>query len=119
MNFTFKIWLDMDGKVFGQGPLRLLKSIEKTGSLNQGAVEMGISYRKAWNILHAIEEKLGFALIERHTGGAAGGGSKITDEGKKLMEQYEAFCKDAGKELEKLFQKHFPKRKRPEARKRR
>jgi len=43
----------------------VLKSIEKTGSLNQGALEMGMSYRKAWNVLRDIEDRLGFALIER------------------------------------------------------
>ena len=108
MNLTYKLWLDKDGKAFGEGPCRLLKSIEKTGSLHQGAIEMGISYRKAWNILRDIESRLGFQLIERRTGGASGGGSNLTIVGRTLLERYEAFCEEAGEKLQEIFKKHFP-----------
>lgn len=107
MKVVYKIWLDNDGKAFGEGPFRLLKLIEKTGSMNKAAAEMKISYRKAWKILKMVEEKLGFELIERKIGGLDGGGSQITEKGKKIMKNYELFREDVKTSLERLFNKYF------------
>jgi molybdate transport system regulatory protein len=103
----YKIWLDNDGKAFGEGPYRLLKLIDKTGSLNRAAAEMKMSYRKAWKILKMVEEKLGFELIERKIGGMDGGGSQITDQGRDIMKNYEKFRKEVKTSLEKIYKKHF------------
>jgi len=46
--------------VFGQGPCRLLRCVEKTNSLHQAAHEMGMSYNKAWRLVRLMEERLGF-----------------------------------------------------------
>ena len=54
MKLAYKVWLDNEGKAFGEGPYRLLKLVEKTGSLHQAAMEMKMSYRKAWLTLRAI-----------------------------------------------------------------
>jgi molybdate transport system regulatory protein len=40
---------------FGEGPCELLKLVEKTGSLHKAAMEMNMSYRKAW-LLHGVSE---------------------------------------------------------------
>jgi len=67
-----KIWLEMDGEpVFGQGREDLLRLIRKTGSINAAAKEMGISYRKAWTYIDAMEKRLGFPLVARQKGGSA------------------------------------------------
>ena len=81
MKVAYRVWLVSDGKAFGMGPYELLKGIEKTGSLRQSAMKMGMSYRQAWGLLRECERKLGFTLIERRVGGASGGYSKITMEG--------------------------------------
>jgi molybdate transport system regulatory protein len=103
----YKVWLDNDGKAFGEGPYRLLKLIEKTGSLNRAAAEMKMSYRKAWKILKMVEEKLGFELIERKIGGMDGGGSQINGQGREIMKNYEKFRKEVKTSLEKIYKKHF------------
>ena len=107
MRLAYKVWLDNGGKAFGEGPYRLLKLVEKTGSLNQAAMEMKMSYRKAWLVIKSIEEKLGFCLLERHAGGYAGGGSNITDEGAKFISKYEEFRAEVKESLEDIFSKHF------------
>lgn len=107
MKVAYKVWLDNNGKVFGEGPYQLLKLIEKTGSLHQAAMDMKMSYRKAWVTLHNIEEKLGFALLERKVGGASGGGSQITPSGFELMEHYEKFREEVKEALNNIYQKHF------------
>jgi len=107
MKVAYKVWLDNNGKVFGEGPYQLLKLIEKTGSLHKAAMEMKMSYRKAWVTINAIEKKLGFSLLERKVGGASGGGSIITPPGLELMKHYEQFRKEVKKALEIIYHKHF------------
>jgi molybdate transport system regulatory protein len=102
-----KIWLDNDGKAFGEGPYELLKGVEETSSLNRAAQRMGMSYSKAWNLIQLIEERLGFVLLEKKVGGPSGGGSQVTPRGKDLLQRYERFEAEARKALEKLYRKHF------------
>jgi molybdate transport system regulatory protein len=107
MKLAYKLWLDSNGKAFGDGPYELLKRVKKTNSLHQASFQMGMSYSKAWHLIRTLEERLGFALLERKTGGRSGGGSKITPEGRSLMKQYGPFRKDIERTLKKLFHKHF------------
>ncbi len=92
MEYKFRFWLIKNNrKVFGEGPLTLLKKVEELGSLRQAAFAMGMSYSKAWKIMKQIEEGLQIQLLERTIGGRAGGGSTITSEAKVFMKQYETF----------------------------
>ncbi|WZL74989.1 LysR family transcriptional regulator [Clostridiaceae bacterium 35-E11] len=102
-----KIWLEKDKKAFGEGPCKLLEKVEKLGSLNQAAKEMGMSYSKAWNIVNRAEEQLGFLILERRTGGTEGGGSLLTKEAKILMKQYKDFYQEAETLLTSLYKKHL------------
>lgn len=107
MRVAYRIWLDNNGKAFGEGPYRLLKGIEKLGSLHQAAAEQHISYRKAWTMLRDIENKLGFKILERQVGGVSGGGSVLTPSAKSLVKRYERFRAEADKALERIYRKHF------------
>ena len=88
MSLEYKLWLDCRGRAFGDGPARLLDGVEVAGSLRKAAAELGMSYNKAWRILHAAEERLGFALLDRSVGGTLGGGSHLTAEAQDLMRRY-------------------------------
>ena len=68
---------------------------------------MKMSYRKAWLMVHSIEEKLGFLLLDKHTGGRAGGGSTITPEGAEFIKHYEQFRAEVKEVLENTYHKHF------------
>ena len=107
MRVVYKVWLDENGKVFGDGPFELLKRVEQTDSLHQAAHQMGMSYSKAWCLIRSLEQRLGYHLIERKVGGTSGGGSWITPEARTLMNQYERFRKEVERTLERLYQKHF------------
>jgi molybdate transport system regulatory protein len=104
---AFKIWLDHNGKAFGDGPYELLKRVEKTNSLNEAAHQMGMSYSKAWKLIQTLEKRLGFPLLDRKVGGVSGGGSEVTSEAVELMKRYDRFEKDVGEAIEKLYQRHF------------
>jgi molybdate transport system regulatory protein len=107
MKIAYKVWLDSNGKAFGGGPYRLLRNVERTGSLWKAAAEMGMSYSKAWRLMRNLERRLNFPLLERHAGGASGGGSFITPKARDLLNRYEKFGKDVDGVLEKIYQKHF------------
>ena len=86
-----KLWIEVDGNpVFGRGRRFLLEAIEKYGSISQAAKEINISYRKAWGFIKAMEERLGFKLINRQTGGRNGGGASLTEEARNFLQKYAA-----------------------------
>jgi len=107
MNVAYKVWLENNGKAFGEGPYRILKQIEKSGSLHQAALDLNISYRKAWDIINKAEKRLGFPFLERKIGGTSGGGSVITPLGKVFLERYERFREEVKIVLEKTYKRHF------------
>ncbi len=84
-----KVWLEVDGEpLIGDGRERLLLAIERGGSLNAAAGELGISYRKAWSQLQQMEKHAPFALVERSKGGKGGGSTHLTAEAKELLERF-------------------------------
>ena len=96
-------------KFFGEGPCRLLRCVEKTGSLRAAAMEMEMAYSKASKILKQAETNLGFPLTTRITGGKDGGGSVLTPEGKRWLQQYETYRNACVKANQELYRQHFPK----------
>ena len=105
----FKLWLtgkDIEG-VFGDGKWRLLKSIERGGSLKSATESLGISYRKAWGDLKKAEQRLEMELVEKHRGGNAGGSSGLTIEGENWVKAYTQFHSDVEKAVEKAYKKHI------------
>ena len=106
---TKVILLDRNGeKFFGEGPACLLRGVEKYGSLRAAAMDMNMAYTKALRLMKNAESALGFSLIHRTTGGASGGGSKLTEEGLLWLSRYESYrnaCIEANRQL---FRQFFP-----------
>lgn len=110
MEVKVKTWIENNGQVvFGEGRKELLQLIEKTGSLNKAAKELQMSYRAAWGKIKDTEKRLGFPLLTTQTGGAAGGGSRLTDRARKWLEAFsrleETLNKSAQHEFDTLFSK--------------
>ncbi|MHB9027443.1 MAG: winged helix-turn-helix domain-containing protein [Candidatus Latescibacterota bacterium] len=110
----FKLWISTgrDEGVFGDGKFRLLRAIETCGSLQSAAETVGISYRKAWGDLKKSERILGVQLIEKKRGGLAGGGTALTESGRRWIKAYERFRSNleakAGEEFQILVKEVFP-----------
>ncbi len=91
-----------DVKFFGEGPRKLLRGVEKEGSLRAAAQAMDMSYTKASNLVKRAEKALGFPLTEKTIGGKDGGGSRLTAEAKAFLEKYEAYqeaCREANSRI--------------------
>ena len=103
------IFLDeQNEKFFGEGPCRLLRGVQKTGSLRASALQMGMSYTKALKLLKNAENALGCHLTTRSTGGKDGGGSSLTPEGEEWLKRYEAYRDACVQANRQLFAEHFP-----------
>ncbi|MDO4443098.1 MAG: LysR family transcriptional regulator [Slackia sp.] len=76
--------------VFGRGVAQLCRGVDRTGSLNKAAKELGMAYSKAWRIMKHTEETFDIRLLDRN--GAHG--STLTDDGKKLLEAYDELQAD-------------------------
>ena len=104
------VFTDDDGmKFFGEGPCRLLRCIQKTGSLRAAAMEMNMAYSKASKLLKQAEAALGFPLTTRSTGGKDGGGSVLTIEGAQWLARYEAYRNACIQANQTLYRQYFPK----------
>ena len=96
-------------KFFGEGPCRLLRCVEKTGSLRAAAMEMEMAYSKACKLLKQAEVNLGFSLTTRAAGGKGGGGSVLTPEGKRWLKQYEDYRDACVRANQILYRQFFSK----------
>ncbi|MBQ7824857.1 MAG: LysR family transcriptional regulator [Clostridia bacterium] len=103
------VFFDEDGqKFFGEGPCRLLRAVEKTGSLRSAAASMDMAYTKALKLMKNAEAALGFPLTMRATGGKDGGGSILTPEGKEWLARYEAYRDACIQSNQALYERFFP-----------
>lgn len=83
------LWIEGDGKrFFGPGPVELLELIEKTGSINKAAKAMGMSYKKAWEIVSRLNGMAAEPFVVTSIGGEEGGGSKISSGAKEMIVWY-------------------------------
>ena len=85
-----KVWIvtEKGAIVFGDGRLHMLELIDRLGSMNKAAREMGMSYRSLWGKIHGTEKALDIKLIETQVGGGRSGGSRLTLEARSLMERF-------------------------------
>jgi len=91
--FEYKVngtlWMECDGEGFlGPGRVELMELIEKTGSINKAAAEMGMSYKKAWEMITAMNAQAAKPLVITQSGGEKGGGSAITEEARTLIQYH-------------------------------
>lgn len=99
---------DRQEKFFGEGPARLLRKTEETGSLRAAAASMNMAYTKALKLIRNAENALGFPLIHRAAGGRNGGGSSLTEKGKEWLHRYEAYRNACLQANERLYLEFFP-----------
>ena len=69
--------------------IALLKQIEQTGSISQGAKNAGISYKSAWDAINEMNTLSEQTLVDRATGGKGGGGAVLTRYGQRLIKLYD------------------------------
>ncbi|OHV13805.1 winged helix-turn-helix domain-containing protein [Kushneria phosphatilytica] len=77
------------GLVFGPGKADLLAGIENTGSISAASRAMGMSYRKAWQLMETLNSHFVSPVVETSSGGARQGGAQLTPFGRDLLKRYQ------------------------------
>jgi len=72
----------------GPGKVDLLEAIERSGSISAAARDLGLSYRRAWDLVDTMNHCFKHALVTRVKGGKGGGGAQLTAEGRSLLNLY-------------------------------
>jgi molybdate transport system regulatory protein len=84
-----EVRVDKAGEAFlGSDRVRLLAVIDETGSISAAARSLGISYKGAWQAVEAMNNLADKPLVERMTGGKHGGGTHLTEEGRRTVEMF-------------------------------
>ncbi len=72
----------------GARQVALLEAIASTGSITHAAKAVGVSYKGAWDSIDHMNQLAGEPLLERSSGGKGGGGTRLTQRGQQLVENF-------------------------------
>ncbi|OYV35078.1 MAG: LysR family transcriptional regulator [Thiomonas sp. 20-64-5] len=76
------------GTALGPGKAALLEALERTGSISAAGRELNMSYRRAWLLIHSVNQAYREPLVEASKGGAGGGGAILTPLGREVLSIY-------------------------------
>lgn len=79
-----------DDFYIGPGRADLLEGIERAGSIAAAGEAMGMSYKRAWSLVQALNAGFGAPLVETSRGGSGQGGAHLTDVGRRVLAHYRA-----------------------------
>lgn len=94
------------GRFLGKGRVELMEKIIEHGSISKAAKEMGMTYKKAWELINSMNSQSAKPLVLTQTGGGGGGGAVVTEEGrlaislfKGLRQRLDAFLQEENRRL--------------------
>ena len=93
-----RITLDEEAYI-GPGRADLLDHIATTGSISAAGKAMGMSYKRAWGLVQALNAGFGAPLVETARGGAAQGGAELTALGGEVLARYRAMEEKTAKAI--------------------
>lgn len=74
----------------GPGKAELIERIDATGSISAAARAMGMSYRRAWQLVEALNAAYKEPVVTTAIGGQKGGGARVTPHGRRLAALFRA-----------------------------
>ncbi|MDP2902698.1 MAG: TOBE domain-containing protein [Methylovulum sp.] len=89
----------------GERLFRLLAAIDNTGSINQAAKEVGLTYKGAWEMIERANNLSPKILVSTAIGGRSGGGTRLTPAGKSFLQLFIGIKEEHGHFLEQINQR--------------
>lgn len=93
-HLRIRIVFGRDGMI-GPGKAELLERIERCGSIAAAGREMGMSYKRAWELVGTLNAMFREQLVASQRGGPGGGGAMLTEAGREVLDLYRAFEREA------------------------
>ena len=87
----------------GPGRADLMELIAETGSISEAARRMGMSYKRAWSLVQALNDGFGAPLVETARGGKEQGAS-LTEAGREVLERYRGMQEATRKAIARDFE---------------
>lgn len=85
MDLRLQLRLDADTRI-GPGKILLLEAVDRVGSISAAARELGMTYRRAWELIDHMNKAFGRPLVIGQTGST--GGASLTDLGRDVVRRY-------------------------------
>lgn len=82
--------LGRSSAAMGPGKAELVERIARTGSISAAAREMGMSYRRAWQLVESLNGTFREPVVTTAIGGRRGGGARVTPFGGRLVAGFRA-----------------------------
>ena len=83
-----------EDEMIGPGKAELLERIDRCGSIAAAGREMGMSYKRAWQLIGTLNAMFRDPLVDSTRGGPGGGGAVLTKAGREALTLYRAFEQD-------------------------
>lgn len=104
-----RLYLD-DQAWLGPGKIDLLEQVGRTGSISAAGRAMGMSYRRAWLLVEAVNGMFDRPVVTTQLGGRGGGAAVLTPFGREVIERYRrlerAAARAGGREIAALRRRH-------------
>ncbi|MFB9151241.1 winged helix-turn-helix domain-containing protein [Roseovarius ramblicola] len=84
-----------EDEMMGPGKADLLDRIDRCGSIAAAGRDMGMSYKRAWELIGTLNAMFRAPVVESTRGGPGGGGAVLTDLGHEVLAEYRAFEAEA------------------------
>lgn len=89
--FLARMSLDTEvGTALSETRIRLLEAIEREGSINRAAKAVPLSYKAAWDAVDTMNNLAPEPVVVRVAGGRQGGGTRLTEYGRRIVAMYRA-----------------------------
>ncbi len=88
-NLSIRVDFEGAGRM-GPGKIALLEGVARHGSISAAGKAMGMSYRRAWELVAELNATFDRPLVAAKVGGRHGGGSALTPFGEELVTHYRA-----------------------------
>jgi len=103
-----KVWIERGDEVLlSEWRVELLAAVAETGSLAAAAARLGVPYRTAWQRVKEMETRLGRPLLATESGGAEGGGSRLTPAAADLLARFRRLTDGVSDLLAERFRREF------------
>jgi molybdopterin-guanine dinucleotide biosynthesis protein B len=89
--------------IMAEGRMALLEAIVSTGSINQAAKQMGMSYKSAWSKVRSTEAHFDTKIVDSHRAH----GTRLTSAGEALLAKYKRMKQQCLAADDAIFDRHF------------